>query len=160
MAKENLVYLDESGIDNRVHQEYGRSPRGTKLFAGVAGSKRQRVSLIAATCRGGILAPLMFGGSCNTLVFNTWLEERLVPELRPGKVVVMDNASFHKSARTIELIESAGCRVLFLPPYSPDYNPIEHYWHKLKSAVKKLLPKCGDISSAIEAFFNPVFTPT
>ena len=117
MAREDLVCLDESGIDNRVYQEYGRSPRGEKIFAEVAGSKRQRVSIIAALCQGGILAPLTLVGSCNTLVFNTWLEKGLVPELKPGQVVVMDNASFHKSARTVELIEAAGCRVMFLPPY-------------------------------------------
>lgn len=102
----------------------------------------------------------MFEGSCNTQVFNTWLEEMLVPDLVPGKVVILDNASFHKSTRTIELIEAAGCRVLFLPPYSPDYNPIEHFWHKLKSAVKKLLPVCEDFQSAIVSFFQSIPTLT
>jgi len=160
VAKENIVYLDESGIDNRIHGEYGRSPRGQKLFVEVPGSRKQRVSIIAASCQNQVLAPFIFEGSCNTAVFNAWVEKELAPELKEGQVVVMDNASFHKSACTVELIERAGCRVLFLPPYSPDYNPIEHYWHQLKSAVRRLLPKCKDVASAIEAFFNPILTPT
>lgn len=155
-----MVYIDESGIDNRIHSEYGRSPRGEKLFVEVPGGRKQRTSIIAASCRNQVFAPLIFTGNCNTQVFNTWVEERLAPELKPGKTVILDNASFHKSARTVELIEAANCRVLFLPPYSPDYNPIEHFWHTLKEAVKRLLPKCKDISSAIEAFFNPLLTPT
>lgn len=143
-------------MDHRLHQEYGRSLRGEKLFVEVAGSKRRRTSIIAATCRGEILAPFVFEGSCDTVVFNTWVEKELVPELKPGRVVILDNASFHKSARTVELIEEAGCRVLFLPSYSPDYNPIEHFWHRLKGFVKKVLPSCKNIYSAIELFFNPL----
>lgn len=118
------------------------------------------MSIIAASCLNQVFAPLIFTGSCNTQVFNTWVEEVLTSELEEGKVVILDNASFYKSTRTVELIEAANCRVLFLPPYSPDYNPIEHFWHTLKEAVKRLLPVYKDISSAIEAFFNPLLTPT
>jgi transposase len=154
------VYLDESGIDNRIYKEHGYSLRGEKIIAEVCGSKKQRISIIAATCQSKIFAPFTFEGSCNTELFNTWVEQVLLPELRPMMTIVMDNASFHKSQKTVELIESAGCRVLFLPPYSPDLNPIEHFWFILKSAVKKLLTSSTSLSSAISSFFltTPILT--
>ena len=73
------------------------------------------------------IAPFNFQGSCNSEVFNAWLEEILLPALPKGSVLVMDNAAFHKSARTKEMIEKSGCTLLFLPTYSPDLNPIEHW---------------------------------
>ena len=75
---------------------------------------------------------MAFKGTCNTEVFNTWLDKVLIPELCPGQIIIMDNASFHKSAKTRELIESAGCKLLYLPPYSPELNPIEKTWANIK----------------------------
>jgi transposase len=88
------------------------------------------------------IAPFTFQGGCNAEVFNTWLKNILLPELPKGTTVVMDNAAFHKSARTKELIEGAGCFLLYLPTYSPDFNPIEHCWHTLKSRLKPLIQNC------------------
>lgn len=79
---------------------------------------------------------MTFSGGCNTDVFNAWLEQVLLPELAYGTTVVMDNAAFHKSVKTKELIESAGCHLLYLPTYSPDLNPIEHCWHTMKSWIR------------------------
>ena len=76
----------------------------------------------------GLVAPLTFLGSCNRGVVERWLEEVLLPHLKPGMVLVMDNASFHKGGRIRELVEAAGCQLLYLPPYSPDLNPIEQCW--------------------------------
>lgn len=75
---------------------------------------------------------MVFNGSCSTLLFETWVEKFLIKELKPNQVVIMDNAAFHKSKRTKDLIESVGCTVLFLPPYSPDFNPIEKFWANMK----------------------------
>ena len=86
--------------------------------------------------KGGFIAPFCFKGHTNTEVFNTWVEEVLLPDLRRGQVVILDNAAFHKSSRTTELIESAGCRVIFLPPYSPDLNKIEPMWANLKQKIR------------------------
>lgn len=85
------------------------------------------------------IAPFTFQGGCNSEVFNTWLEVVLLPTLPKGTTVVMDNAAFHKSAKTKGLIEKFGCRLLFLPTYSPDLNPIEHWWHKIKSILRPLI---------------------
>jgi transposase len=89
------------------------------------------------------MAPFTFQGGCNADVFNTWLKNILLPELPKGTTVVMDNAAFHKSAKTRELIEGAGCFLLYLPTYSPDFNPIEHCWHTLKSRLKPLIQHCN-----------------
>jgi transposase len=86
----------------------------------------------------GPVAPLVFDGAVNGEVYTAWVEQFLVPELRPGDVVVADNLSSHKNAKAMKLIEAAGCRVLFLPPYSPDLNPIEEMWSKVKAYLREV----------------------
>lgn len=88
---------------------------------------------------GTFIAPFTFQGGCNADLFNTWLEYVLLPALPKESVLIMDNAAFHKSARTKELIEKFECHLLFLPTYSPDLNPIEHWWHKIKSILRPLI---------------------
>ena len=90
------------------------------------------------------IAPFTFQGGCNADVFNTWLERVLLPSLPIGTTIVMDNAAFHKSAKTKALIEQYGCHLLFLPTYSPDLNPIEHWWHKIKSILRPIVQKSAD----------------
>lgn len=97
----------------------------------------QRTSVIAGLCDKEVLAPLLFQGSCNTELFVTWIAQQLVPTLKTGQVVVMDNASLHKSLCVRHLIEEAGCRLMYLPPYSPDLNPIETFWANMKKWIKK-----------------------
>jgi transposase len=84
-----------------------------------------------------LFAPFIFDGYSNKAIYETYVEHVLAPALRPGMVVVIDNASFHKSMRVIKLIEERGCRVIFLSPYSPDFNPIEHHWTAIKNAIRK-----------------------
>lgn len=83
-----------------------------------------------------------------------WIEKFLIPELSPGQVVIMDNATFHKSKKTQELIEKASCRVLFLPPYSPDLNPIEKYWAWFKNQVRSIIHLFPNLSQTIDYVFN------
>ncbi|MBS0624118.1 MAG: transposase [Verrucomicrobia bacterium] len=100
-----------------------------------------RESLIAALSRGKLLSPMCFQGTCNTGLFNTWLEKMVVPQLQPGQVLILDNASFHQSEESKKLVEAAGCKLMFLPPYSSDLNPIEKCWTNIKAKVRELLPK-------------------
>ena len=140
LADRNVFYLDECGVEHRLHQEYGRAPRGERLYAEVAGSRRHRTSLISASQNGRLVAPFVFEGSCNTEVVDTFFEKVLLPALPKGSVIVLDNARFHQSRSTQKLVADAGCELLFLPTYSPDLNPIEHLWAKLKAALRRILP--------------------
>lgn len=133
-----LVFVDETGMDEDLQRLYGWSLRGEQIQGTHTGGKVRRVSLIAALCKKKIQAPMRFEGYCDSSVVNAWIEQCLLPTLTPGQIVIFDNASFHKSKTTKNLIESVGCRLLFLPPYSPDYNPIENFWAILKNKIKSL----------------------
>ena len=127
-----LLYLDETGFEATTERQYGLAAIGKRVHDTRVGSIRKRTSLIAAWCNKYISAPMLFEGTCNTNVFNTWIEKFLCPELDKETVVIMDNATFHKSAETKTLIEDTGATLLFLPPYSPDLNPIEKVFGTLK----------------------------
>ena len=129
-----FVYADESGFEQSVTRRYGRAPKGEKVYGLRSGHSRPRTSLIAARFEnGGFEAPILFEGTCNTDIFNMWLEQHLCPLLNDTHVVVIDNAAFHKSAASKTLIEKTGATLLFLPPYSPDFNPIENDFANLKT---------------------------
>ena len=96
----------------------------------------------------------MFYGYCNTRLFEAWVEQFLIKELKSGQCVVMDNASFHKSQRTKDLIESVGCKVIFLPPYSPDLNPIEKFWANMKRWIRGKIQDFDTLYDALVQFFK------
>lgn len=96
------------------------------------------------------MAPFTIEGACNRVVFETWLETCLLPLLKPGQVVVLDNATFHKGGRIAPLIEQASCQLLYLPPYSPDLNKIERCWSWLKSRIRKQLQQFDCLRDAME----------
>jgi len=102
------------------------------------GQQRPRTSLIGGYLDHRLIAPMLFTGTCNTAVFNQWLEHMLLPQLICGSTIVLDNASFHKSRHTRQLVEQSGCQLLYLPPYSPDLNPIEKLWANLKRRWRKV----------------------
>ena len=102
---DNLVYIDESGIDNYLYYPWGYGLRGQQIYGDVSGKRYARESFIAGNNGNKIIAPMCFDGTCNTDVFNAWLTQVLLPVLKPGQVIILDNASFHKSARTKDLIE-------------------------------------------------------
>lgn len=150
---QDRIYLDESGIDQHLYRPLARSVVGTPVFGAILGKRYQRESFIAAKAGARILAPFCYQGTCNTDLFNFWLERYLIPELKPGQVIVMDNATFHKSQKTKELLGAVGCQVMFLPPYSPDLNPIERFWANLKRKVRENLKRFASLSDAIDYSF-------
>jgi transposase len=116
----------------------GRSPKGERLVEKVPHGHWKTTTLVAALCITGIHCSTVVDGAVNADMFEAFVEQVLAPQLRPGDVVVMDNLSSHKRARTRELIEAVGATVLFLPPYSPDLNPIEMIFAKLKQLLRTL----------------------
>lgn len=135
--KWSIVYIDESGIDHNDIKRRSWSPIGHPTPSNQYGYRYLRTTLLAWVRWDIVVAPMRFEGSTNTDIFNLWIEECLCPELKQWDVVVLDNASFHKSDRTRILIEKRGAKLLYLPPYSPDMNPIENYWAILKAYVRK-----------------------
>jgi transposase len=101
------------------------------------------------------IAPMVFNGSCTKELFEIWVEKFLIKELKAGQVVIMDNAAFHKSKKTKELIKSVGCRLIFVPPYSPDLNPIEKFWANIKRWIKENITQFDELFDALTAFFKP-----
>jgi transposase len=144
------VYVDESGIDNRDQYAYGWNEKGQRFHALKSGRREGRVNMIAALCNHKLIALFTVEGACNRMVFETWLESCLLPTLEVGQVVVMDNATFHKGGRIEQLIEDAGCKLLYLPPYSPDLNKIEQCWSWLKSRIRKQQEQFDCFRDAIE----------
>ena len=118
-------------------RRYGRAPRGQRLRVGVPHGHWKTTTFVAGLRAGGLVAPFVLDGPINREAFETYVARVLVPDLRPDDVVVMDNLSSHKGPRVREMIEAAGARLLDLPPYSPDFNPIENAFAKLKALLRK-----------------------
>ncbi|PNW62787.1 UNVERIFIED_CONTAM: hypothetical protein BEN50_04335 [Euhalothece sp. KZN 001] len=149
------MYIDESGIDNNETNPYGWSKKGERCQGSRPGKRGERLSIIGALCHQKFLAPMVYQGYCTAQVIEVWLSEFLLPQVSKGSVIVMDNAPFHKSRRIRELIENAGCELIFLPAYSPDLNPIEHWWHKVKTAIRKELSNLNfDVHQAATVAFQ------
>ena len=146
-----MLYLDESGFNSNETNNYAYSARGKRAHAKKFGKKGKRTSIISTMNHNNkLVASGVFSGGCNKEVINSYIEEILLPALRPGQVVVMDNAAFHKASKVATLLEGKKCKVLYLPPYSPDLNPIEHLWSPIKFHIRKSCNNLGiDIDMAI-----------
>jgi transposase len=160
IPSKDIVYIDESGIDSCIHRPFGRAPRGQKVYGEISGRRFARESFVAGLCGGEILAPFCYQGTCNTDLFNMWVDNCLIPVLKKGQVVVLDNATFHKSESTKKRIEDAGCSILFLPPYSPDLNPIEIFWANLKAKIRRIIDACASLQQAVDLAFRSFFIQT
>jgi transposase len=134
----DVVVLDESYATTRFTRLRGRAPRGVRLVARVPHGHWKLLTILAAVTVGGVLTAATVDAATDGDVFRAFVRDALVPCLRPGRVVVMDNLAAHKVAGVRELIEAAGCRVLYLPPYSPDLSPIEPMWSKLKQVLRTI----------------------
>lgn len=147
---EDIVYVDESGIDQNLVKDSCWTFKGNNVIGNKSSGRRQRISIISGLIKNKFIAPFRFFGHTDTILFIHWLEKVLLPELIPGKVVVIDNASFHKSHKVRDLIEKNGCKLIYLPPYSPDLNPIEHHWADLKKLFKKVHHEFDEFLDAID----------
>ncbi len=137
-------------MDHREDYSYGWNEKGQRFHALKSGRRQGRVNMIAALCQEQMMAPFTVEGAFNRSVFEIWLETCLIPLLKPGQVVIMDNATFHKGGRIEQLIQQAGCELLYLPAYSPDFNKIERCWSWLKSRIRKQIDQFDCLRDAIE----------
>jgi transposase len=133
----SLIFLDETGTPTTLTPLRARTRRGQRAFGRVPRGRWTAVTLLATLTPAGLGPGLQFPGALDRQVFETFVEQILVPALQPGQTVVLDNRSVHKSAAARHLIEAAGCRLVFLPTYSPDFNPIELAFGKLKHLLRR-----------------------
>lgn len=140
-----LVFIDESGSNAAMSRRYGRGPRGARVVGKKSYQfKRKTLTMIGALSLKGLIAMMTIEGGTSGAVFLAYVREVLVPELRAGDIVIMDNLAAHHVAGVKEAIEGAGASVLYLPPYSPDFNPIELCWNKLKTYLRSIAARSID----------------
>jgi transposase len=135
---ERFVFVDESGTHTSLTRLYAWAPHDQRATGSVPRNHGKNVTLVAALSPDGLQTPWLIEGAMDTETFEWYIKEQLAPTLRPGQVVVLDNLSAHKAASIREAIEARGCTLLFLPPYSPDFTPIEQAFSKLKAILRGL----------------------
>jgi transposase len=136
-ARQRLKFLDETGVTIRLTPLSGRAAPGVRVVEAVPRNYRQSLSLLAVLGPHGLSAPMTVAGPVDARVFRVYVEQVLAPTLIPGDIVVMDNLAVHKGTGIAEAITAHGARVEYLPPYSPDWNPIEQGWSKLKTLLRQ-----------------------
>jgi transposase len=141
---ERLVFIDETWASTNMARLRGRAPKGERLRAGIPHGHWKTTTFIAGLRPTGIVAPMVLDGPINHDAFTAYVEYLLVPELQPGDVVMMDNLSSHKGQNIRDMIEAAGATLVYLPPYSPDFNPIENAFAKLKALLRKAAERTVD----------------
>jgi transposase len=134
---ERLLFVDECGVHTSLAPIYGYAPKDERLHLPVPRNRGKNTTLLSSMTTDGMGPSLAVEGATDALVFETYVQKMLVPSLRAGQIVVMDNLSAHKPKRIRELIEQQGCELLYLPAYSPDYNPIEEAFSKIKNLLRK-----------------------
>jgi transposase len=137
LEADHLVFVDETWASTKMSPIRGRSPKGTRCIGRAPYGHWRTTTFVCALRTQGLIAPLVFDGPINGDAFRAWVEQALVPQLQPGDIVVMDNLGSHKVTGIAAAIEGAGAQLRYLPPYSPDYNPIEQVFAKLKTLLGK-----------------------
>jgi transposase len=132
-----LVFIDESGFSHSMPRMYGYSSKGKRCYGSHDWGARGRTNVIGALIGKELLVADLFNHNINTMTFNRWVTESLIPKLPNNSVLIMDNASFHKGIEMKNHVEKAGHILVYLPPYSPDLNPIEHKWAEKKAERRK-----------------------
>ena len=156
-----MVFVDESGIDTRMVRRYARAAPGERARGSAPFGRYARLTIIGALClAGGLLAPMSSTSAMNTELFLGYLDQVLIPELvekKPGAIVVLDNLKPHLAAEVREKLEAAGLGLLYLPPYSPDFAPIEQAWSKVKTLLRGAAARTRDaLESALAAMLDRI----
>lgn len=138
IATERLVFVDEMGSNTSLSPIYAYAPKGQRAYGSAPRNRGPNTTLLSSMSMEGMGHSLAVEGATTAAVFEAYIERVLGPTLRPGQLVVMDNLSAHKGERVKELIESRGCEILYLPSYSPDLNPIEEAFSKIKDILRKI----------------------
>ena len=133
----HLKFLDETGINLALTPRYGRAASGERVVDHVPQNYGENLAFLAGLSLNGLSAPMSVEGAVDTAVFHAYVEQMLSPTLQPGDIVVMDNLAVHKVAESAQLITARGARIEYLPPYSPELNPIEKCWAKLKTVLRQ-----------------------
>jgi transposase len=155
-----LIFIDETWASTNMARRYGRAPRGQRLRVGVPHGRWKTTTFVAGLRLSGLVAPFVLDGPINRPAFEAYVAKVLVPELWPGDVVVLDNLSSHKGPRVRALIEAVGAKLLYLPPYSPDFNPIENAFAKLKALLRKAAERTIEGLRTAIGHLIDAFTPT
>jgi transposase len=154
-----LIFIDETWASTKMARTHGRCRRGERLRMGVPHGHWKTTTFLAGLTPRGMIAPFVLDGPIDRSAFETYVERVLVPELEPGRIVIMDNLSSHKGPRVRELIEAAGASLIYLPPYSPDFNPIENAFAKLKALLRKAAKRTIDALWTAIGLIIDLFTP-
>jgi transposase len=157
LEPEQLIFIDETWASTKMARARGRAPRGERLRAAIPHAHWKTTTFVAGLRPTGMVAPMVLDGPINGVAFQAYVDQVLVPELRPGDTVIMDNLGSHKGPGVRMAIEAAGANLLYLPPYSPDFNPIEPAFAKLKALLRKTAERSIDglwaaIGTAVSAF--------
>lgn len=143
-------------MDNYLYREHCYAEKGKQIIGYISGKKYRRTSIVAAKMGKKILAPLQYEGTMDSALFEMWFNKCLLETLPDCCVIVMDNAAFHRKSKLFTLAEKAGHKLIFLPPYSPELNPIENFWAWLKKRLRKTLKDFDDFDDALHYAFNVV----
>jgi transposase len=154
LDQNSIIYVDETGINKYLYREYARAKRGIHILEKVSGKKFERRNIASGICEGKWIAPMQYTGTTDSDLFEYWFEHCLLKEAPAGTTIILDNATFHKKALLPQLAEAAGCKVLFLPPYSPELNPIEKKWAWLKKILRKILHNHCSLDSTLFSAFQ------
>jgi transposase len=141
---DRFLFLDEVGSHTALTRLYGRALRGERLYDAVPQAHWRVTTLVAGVRTSGVVAPFVFEGATDEAAFRTYIAQVLLPTLRPGDIVVLDNLAAHRVPWVARRLRKAGAHVWYLPPYSPDYNPIEKIWAKVKASLRKAKARCTE----------------
>jgi transposase len=156
--KDKIVWIDESGMNRRLSRENVKCKKGQEIDIEIFGSRIPRVSVVAGMKESDnkLVGAYRYEGTANRTFFTEWLTTELLPELEAGSILILDNCSIHKSQEITKLVEDANMVIRFLPPRSPDLNPIEHKWQQKKQLIKK----CDHLNSLTEDEYLELFDQT